>query len=113
MSDFWVGPASAPDTYRLVSLLGGGGEGEVWKAVLPLSTGGRRAVAVKISPAKASDDDGHWDQYGHLLRSMSHPGLVRVTDVFLGPGMHREGEPGSGTSRYVVMDYIEGPNLRE
>ncbi|HZS20368.1 MAG TPA: protein kinase, partial [Pseudonocardiaceae bacterium] len=113
MSDFWVGPVSAPETYRLVSLLGGGGEGEVWKAILPLSTGGRREVAVKISRSKPDDDTGRWEQFGHLLRSMSHPGLVRVTDVFLGPGMHRHGEHPAGTHRYVVMDYIEGSNLRE
>src|SRR5581483_786444 len=113
VSDFWVGPVSAPETYRLVSLLGGGGEGEVWKAILPLSTGGRREVAVKISRSKPDDDTGRWEQFGHLLRSMSHPGLVRVTDVFLGPGMHRHGEHPAGTHRYVVMDYIEGSNLRE
>lgn len=115
MSDFWVGPAAKPDTYRLVSLLGGGGEGEVWKAVLPLSTGGRHTVAVKISRVKDDDDPGGvaWEQFGHLLRSMSHPGLVRVTDVFLGPEMHREADTPPGLFRYVVMDYIDGVNLRE
>jgi serine/threonine protein kinase len=117
MSDFWIGPVAAPDTYRLVSLLGGGGEGEVWKAVLPLSSEGRRSVAIKITRAKG--DQGDWERFGHLLRSLSHPGLVRITDVFTGPAMHRQGEIAAGDGadgnnlRYVVMDYIDGINLRE
>lgn len=114
MSDFWVGPQNVPDTYRLVSLLGGGAEGEVWQAELPLPEGGRRSVAVKITAANEDAFGGvQWEQFGHLLRSLSHPGLVRVTDVFAGPAMHRAGEERAGSFRYVVMDFIEGVNLRE
>lgn len=114
-ADFWVGPPTAPDTYRLVTLLGGGGEGEVWQAVLPLSAGGRSTVAVKILRSGVEPGaERRWEQFGHLLRSLSHPGLVRVTAVFTGPSMHRQGwaDPASRAS-YVVMDHIEGPTLRE
>jgi serine/threonine protein kinase len=114
-ADFWVGPPAAPDTYRLITLLGGGGEGEVWQAVLPLSAGGRSTVAVKILRVGVeAGREQRWEQFGHLLRSLSHPGLVRVTAVFTGPLMHRQGraEPASRAS-YVVMDHIEGPTLRE
>ncbi|MGI5127274.1 protein kinase domain-containing protein [Pseudonocardia sp. CA-107938] len=109
--DVWVGPAAAPDTYRLVALLGGGGEGEVWRAELPLSTSGRTTVAVKIVQPDAAVD---WVPYGHLLRSLAHPGLVRVTDVFTGPLRHRRGEADpASVAGYVVMDHIDGPTLRE
>ena len=115
-ADFWVGPPSAPQTYRLVSLLGGGGEGDVWSAELPLSTGGRRQVAVKILPCSGRPDEAaQWERFGHLLESLNHPGLVRVTNVFTGAAPHRTDEPASDPApyRYVVMDHIDGPTLRE
>jgi serine/threonine protein kinase len=109
--EFWVGPPGAPDTYRLVSLIGGGGEGEVWQGVLPLSTGGRRQVAVKIMRGRPGPA---WNRVGHLMTSLSHPGLVRVTDVFAGSRMHRPGEGrGPDDHRYVVMDHVAGSSLRD
>jgi len=114
-AEFWVGPPAGPDTYRLVTVLGGGGEGEVWKGVLPLSVGGRSTVAVKIMAAGYGPDVvQRWDRVGHLLRSLSHPGLVRVTDVFCGPVMHRQQAADFSTiAAYVVMDHVDGPTLRE
>lgn len=113
-AEFWVGPHGAPDTFRLVSMLGGGGEGEVWQAVLPLSAGGRRTVAVKIMPGRGGTEEArNWDRFGHLLRSLTHPGLVRVTDLFTGPDMHRAGVPGEGHRLFVVMDHVDGQTLRD
>ncbi len=114
LPEFWVGPRTAPDTFGLVSMLGGGGEGEVWEAILPLSASGRRKVAVKIMTATGRPGElDRWEQSGHLLRSLAHPGLVRVTDVFAGAGMHRAKAAGAGTFLYAVMDYLEGVSLRE
>ncbi|MGI5174969.1 protein kinase domain-containing protein [Dactylosporangium sp. CA-152071] len=116
---FWVGPQSAPETYQLISCLGGGAEGEVWTAILPLSAEGRRNVAVKILPAGvpgqnySQDSEEDWVRHGHLLRSISHPGLVRVLEVFTGPPRHRAGTAPAGAMRYVVMDHIEGVTMRE
>jgi serine/threonine protein kinase len=112
---FWVGPTESAETYQLDALLGGGGEGEVWRGVLPLSDAGRSMVAIKIMRGAIDDaDEAGWERFGHLLRSLAHPGLVRVTDVFLGPPPHRQGDPATGElSRYVVMDYVDGPTLRD
>lgn len=112
-ADFWVGPPADPDRYRLVSLLGGGGEGEVWDAVLQLSQEGRSRVAVKILPARPGDER-ELDGFGRLLRSLHHPGLVRVVEVFSGPALHRGGgaDPAS-RANYVVMDHVAGMTLKE
>ncbi|WP_052711002.1 WD40 repeat domain-containing serine/threonine-protein kinase [Pseudofrankia sp. DC12] len=112
-ADFWVGPAADPDKYRLVEQVGRGGEGEVWRAVLPLSAAGRTTVAIKIMPARPGDE-AEWEQTDRLLSTLHHPGLVRVTDVFTGPHQHRAGLADTATrSGYVVMDFVEGLTLRE
>lgn len=111
---FWIGPASAPDTYQLITCLGGGAEGEVWTGVLPLSAEGRRNVAIKILAADTDGaDEEAWISHGHLLRSIAHPGLVRVIEAFTGPAKHRAGLATRDTARYIIMDLVEGATLRE
>lgn len=115
-SDIWVGPGSHPDTYRLLSLLGAGGEGEVWLAELTLSDSARVRVALKIMPgAKDLAEEEEWVQQGHLLKQLASPGLVHVLDVFVGPAKHREGQrpADEAAHRYVAMKYVEGPTLLE
>lgn len=113
-SSFWVGTPSEPDTYQLINTLGTGGEGQVWRAVVPLSDAGRRQVAVKILSADNWMNDQEWSRFGHLLKSLSHPGLVRVSEVFAGPVMHRyQQTPPPGAVRYVVMDFVDGITLTE
>lgn len=113
--DFWVGPASQPDRYGLVDALGGGGEGEVWEAVLPLSSAGKGQgkAAVKIVPSRPGDEQ-EFEQHSRLLLMLSHPGLVRVTETFSGPLMHRKGTADvDSRANYVVMDRVAGITLRE
>jgi len=113
-SSFWVGPPAEPDTYQLINTLGTGGEGQVWRAVVPLSDAGRRQVAVKILASSGSLSEQQWSRFGHLLKSLSHPGLVRVSEVFTGPVMHRyQQTPPPSEVRYVVMDFVDGITLTE
>lgn len=113
-SSFWVGPPTEPDTYQLINTLGTGGEGQVWRAVVPLSDAGRRQVAVKILSSSNWMSEQEWSRFGHLLKSLSHPGLVRVSEVFAGTVMHRyQQAPPPGALRYVVMDFVDGVTLTE
>ncbi|MBL7487287.1 protein kinase [Frankia sp. AgB1.9] len=113
-ADSWVGPPTSPETYRMLESIGGGGEGEVWKAVRHLSESGRHEVAVKILPAQQDRDDTWEQNTGGLLLSLHHPNLVRVIEVFTGAPMHRAGaaDP-KQRKRYVVMDHIDGMSLLE
>jgi serine/threonine protein kinase len=114
-SGFLVGPVLAPESYELVAMLGVGGEGEVWDArVRAAGPGGAAGDRVAIAMVRHDPDDQEWTSYAQRLRSLSHPGLVRIRDAFDGPPRHRLGDwdPG-GTHRYVVMDYEAGETLSQ
>jgi serine/threonine protein kinase len=111
---FYIRPDSQPDKYRLITCLGAGGEGEVWTAELPLPPRGRRLVAVKIlRDDLIGRDDASWERHANVLRSVTHPGLVRVLEVFTGARKHRARETPAARFRHVVMDLVDGHSLRE
>ena len=97
------GPQTLADRYELVSLLGRGGMGVVWRA---RDTRLGRAVAVKVLPADAV---GNEVARARLLRearaaaALDHEGIVHVYDV---------GETPDGGA-YLVMELIRGKSLRE
>jgi len=113
----FVGPAHQPDKYKLTESVSQGGEGTVWKGVLSLD-GLEVPVAVKIISAPNAEDMDRWRQRWHrqaeLLRSLDHPGLVTVREVFDGPPRHEEGQADQNASTlYLVMNWVEGPTLAE
>src|SRR5262245_11706707 len=85
--------------FRVDSLLGAGGMGEVYKAIDPTLG---RAVAVKI--VKADSNDAQY--FKRLLREaqaygrLKHPNIVTVYEA-------REAEGGL----YIAMEYLEGQSL--
>ena len=128
----WVGAVHEPDRYLLVHPHSRGGEGELWRAELRLGSV-PIAVAVKIghlssqmpvsdapqptlTPTPSSPSlqqwraARRWEQQTELLRTLSHPHLVRVREVFEGPGPHPQGDPlaDSEPYLYLVMNWVEG-----
>jgi len=84
--------------YRIISLLGKGGMGEVYLAEdQSLAT----QVAVKVNHNLDPHASAQFIREARLLASLKHPNLPRVIDYFTGDG-----------SEYLVMDYIPGDNLK-
>jgi serine/threonine protein kinase/Tol biopolymer transport system component len=86
--------------YEIVSALGAGGMGEVYKA---RDTRLDRSVAVKVLPAQLADDPQfreRFDREAKAIGSLTHPHICTLYDV----GYQ------SGTA-YLVMEYLEGDTL--
>jgi hypothetical protein len=89
------------DRYRIVSLLGQGGMGEVYRSD-DLKLG--HTVALKFLPRDLADDSRR-HEYFHsevrLSRQISHPNVCRVYDIGEVEGQH-----------FLSMEYIDGEDLK-
>ena len=88
--------------YRLLSLLGAGGMGEVYRA---LDTELGREVAVKVLPPDFAEDPERvrWFEIeARAAAAISHPNILAIFDV----------GRSDGTS-YLVTELLEGETLRE
>ncbi|HEV8231118.1 MAG TPA: protein kinase [Thermoanaerobaculia bacterium] len=87
--------------YEILSPLGAGGMGEVYRAKDPRLG---REVAVKVLPASLSKDPDRLRRFEHEARAagvLNHPNITAVYDI----GSH-DGAP------YVVSELLEGETLR-
>ena len=88
---------SAPSTianYRIVSKLGEGGMGEVWRAT---DTKLNRDVAIKILPEAFANDPeriARFTREAQVLASLNHPNITTIHGV---------------EDRALVMELVEGP----
>lgn len=88
--------------YRIVSKLGEGGMGEVYRA---RDTRLDREVALKILPAAVAANQDRMDRFVREAKSaaaFSHPNIAQIFEI---------GEE-DGT-RYIAMEYVEGETIRE
>jgi Tol biopolymer transport system component len=88
--------------YEIVSHLGSGGMGEVWRA---RDHRIRRDVAVKVLPPSFVLEDEQrqrFEQEARAAGALNHPGLVTIFDVG-----SIDGAP------YIVMELLEGQSLRD
>lgn len=112
-----VGPASDPDRYRLIQAVASGGEGTLWRASITVDSV-ELPVAIKALHARNIEmlDEWRkrWQAQSELLRSLDHPNVVRVREVFEGADPHppSTADP-HGHSLYLVMSWVEGESLAE
>jgi serine/threonine protein kinase len=88
------------DRYIIEGLLGKGGFGSVYLVKDKRVKGNLFALKEVIDPSKQERD--RFTLEGEILRRLDHPGLPRVYHAFSDDAMFRA---------YLLMDYIEGPNL--
>lgn len=89
------------DRYRIVSLAGKGGMGEVYRAD-DLKLG--HTVALKFLPGDLAGDPRRLEYFHsevRLTRQISHPNVCRVYDIGEVDGQH-----------FLTMEYIDGEDLK-
>ena len=90
--------------YRIVTLVGQGGMGAVYKA--EDTQFGGRIIAIKemsqsnLSPREASEAAEQFKQEAYMLANLKHPNLPSIYDYFSEHGRW-----------YLVMDFIDGATL--
>src|SRR5438045_5173637 len=89
-------------SYEVLSALGSGGMGEVYRARDPRL---RRDVAIKVLPADLLLDAerlSRFEQEARAASALNHPNILTVHDI----GIH-EGRP------YLVTELLDGSSLRD
>src|SRR5262245_25350692 len=97
-----LAPGTRLGPYEIISALGAGGMGEVYKARY---TRLDRTVAIKILPETLAGDPQFRERFDREARTISqldHPHICALYDV----GEH-------GGTAYLVMQYLEGATLSE
>lgn len=93
--------------YRVESLLGSGGMGEVYRA---RDTRLNRDVALKLLLGAAADADRQrrFEQEARAVAALNHPNILAVYDLGILPATN-----GSDPRPYLVTELLEGQSLRQ
>jgi len=101
-----IGPGARFGPFEVVSLIGAGGMGEVYKAI---DTRLQRTVAIKVLPELFSMDEERltrFEREARTLASLNHPNIAQIYGIEDAPS-------GGGGSRALAMEFIEGEDLAE
>src|SRR5688572_370770 len=88
--------------YEVLSLLGAGGMGEVYRA---RDTKLTRDVAIKVLSAAVADDPeriARFQREAQLLAALNHPNIAAIY------GLERE-----GNTQFLVLEIVEGETLAD
>ena len=119
--NLYVGPDTQPDKYRLVRSVGHGGEATLYLAEVSLA-GQTEPVVVKVLNSEVTTDEqqfaelsARWGEQAELLRFINRLGVVGVREHFEGAPEHPADGAEEYTDRalYLVMNYVEGVDLRD
>jgi Tol biopolymer transport system component len=101
-----LSPGTRLGVYEIVTLIGAGGMGEVYKA-----RDGRldRTIAVKVLPSRVASDPTlrqRFEREAKALAAFSHPHICSVFDV-------GHAATDQGAIDFLVMEYLEGDTLAQ
>src|SRR5579862_9349083 len=88
--------------YEIISLVGAGGMGEVYRA---RDTRLDRTVAIKVLPSHLSSSSelkARFEQEARAISSLNHPHICHLYDVGSQDGI-----------AYLVMEYLQGDTLAD
>jgi eukaryotic-like serine/threonine-protein kinase len=97
-----LSPGTLLGPYEILSPLGAGGMGEVYRA---RDSRLGREVAIKVLPADVASDRGRLDRFekeARLVASLSHPNILALHDFGQADGV-----------LYAVTELLEGDSLRQ
>ncbi|MGE5414304.1 MAG: protein kinase domain-containing protein, partial [Syntrophomonadaceae bacterium] len=97
-----IGAGTRIGPYEILSTLGAGGMGEVYRA-RDAKLG--REIALKILPPSVADDRGRrlrFEQEARSASALNHPNILTIYDIGEADG-----------ALYIAMELVEGKTLRE
>ena len=106
MTESILQPGATLGHYRIVSLLGAGGMGQVYLAADDRL---KRNVALKILPDTIVHDESRLRRFtleAQTASALNHPSIVTIYEIGSAPYS-------SGERHYIAMEVIEGKTLRE
>lgn len=106
-ADAYAGPPPAIDGYEILSKLGEGGMGMVWKA---RQTSLDRLVAIKLLPLVLAQDRNFIARFRRealATAKLNHPNIVSAIDVGI------QARPGQPDLHYFVMEYVDGETVED
>jgi serine/threonine protein kinase/Tol biopolymer transport system component len=101
-------------TYEIISPLGAGGMGEVYRA---RDAKLNRDVAIKVLPERLAQDPAalaRFEREAHAVAALSHPNILAIFDFATSTPDETQSRSGQGTSpvTYAVTELLEGSTLR-
>src|SRR5262249_5202829 len=91
--------------YKILSLLGAGGMGEVWRA---RDTRLNREVAIKVLPASFTNDADRlrrFEQEAKAASALNHPNIITIYEI-------GEAATERGDIHFIATEFIEGQTVR-
>jgi serine/threonine protein kinase len=103
-------PETRLNRFKLVSFLGRGGMGEVWKAEDELLG---REVAIKILPPELANPDLkiRFEREYKILAALNHPGIAHLYEAGEEYAQIPDTPRGPTKISFLVMEFIEGRSL--